>query len=70
LDVTRTITGNVLPSSSSPLKISCDGDCTSLTFTGNLDDVRVYNYALTAPQVQTLYNENAAVRFGPLIGAP
>ena len=28
------------------------------------------NYALTATQVRTLYNENSAVRFGPLTGSP
>jgi hypothetical protein len=35
-----------------------------------IDDVRVYNYALTPTQIRTLYNENAAVRFGPLTGSP
>ncbi len=29
------------------------------------DDVRIFDYPLTAVQVKTLYNENAAVRFGP-----
>jgi len=32
-------------------------------FDGQIDDVRVYNYALTATQVKTLYNDGA-VRFG------
>jgi len=32
-------------------------------FAGQIDDVRVYNYALTATQVKTLYNENSAVRW-------
>lgn len=36
---------------------------------GQLDDVRVYNYALTATQVKLLMNEGA-VRFGPSTGAP
>jgi hypothetical protein len=31
---------------------------------GQIDDVRIYNYALTTTQVKTLYNENSAVRFG------
>ena len=35
-----------------------------------IDDVRIYNYALTTAQIRTLYNENAAVRFGPLTGSP
>jgi hypothetical protein len=32
--------------------------------------VQLYAYDLTLPQVQTLYNEGAAVRFGPASGAP
>jgi hypothetical protein len=39
-------------------------------FNGQIDDVRIYNYALTSYQVKTLYNENSAVRFGPLTGSP
>jgi hypothetical protein len=31
-------------------------------FSGNIDDVRIYNYALTATQVKLLYNGDAAVR--------
>lgn len=38
--------------------------------TGQIDDVRIYNYALTATQVKTLMNQNAAVRFGPVTGSP
>jgi len=30
---------------------------------GQIDDVRIYNYALTAEQVKTLYNNNSAIRF-------
>jgi hypothetical protein len=42
-------------------------DCTGVTFMyeGLIDDVRIYNYPLTDAQVKTVYNENAAVRFGP-----
>lgn len=39
-------------------------------FNGQIDDARIYNYSLTATQVKTLYNENAAVRFGPSAGSP
>ena len=35
-----------------------------------LDDVRIYNYALNASQMKTLYNEGAAIRFGPVTGSP
>ncbi|MDP2918555.1 MAG: LamG-like jellyroll fold domain-containing protein, partial [bacterium] len=37
---------------------------------GKLDDARLYNYVLTASQIKTLFNENAAVRFGPEAGLP
>ena len=39
-------------------------------FGGQIDNVSVYNYGLTGTQVKTLYNENSAVRFGPLTGSP
>ncbi len=38
-------------------------------FTGQIDEVSIYNYALTATQVKTLYN-GGAVRFGPSTGNP
>ena len=31
---------------------------------------RIFNYALTALQVKSLYNEGSAVRFGPASGSP
>jgi hypothetical protein len=40
------------------------------SFNGQIDDVRIYNYAPTATQIRTLFNENSAVRFGPLTGSP
>ena len=38
-------------------------------FNGQIDDARVYNYALTAVQVKTLFN-GGAVGFQPTTGAP
>jgi hypothetical protein len=35
-----------------------------------LDDAMVCNYALTDCQIKVLYNQNTAVRFGPLTGRP
>lgn len=47
------------------------GNCrTGEFFSGLLDDVRVYNYALTAKQVQLLFNQNGALRNGPNSGNP
>lgn len=37
---------------------------------GQIDDVQVFSYPLTQVQIRNLYNQSAAVRFGPLTGAP
>jgi hypothetical protein len=39
-------------------------------FAGLIDDVKIYNYALTQQQVLLDYNQGAAVRFGPATGRP
>lgn len=39
-------------------------------FQGQVDDIRIYGYALTAKQVLTDFNQDAAVRFGPATGSP
>jgi len=39
-------------------------------FDGTIDDVRIYNYALTPIQIDNVYNEGSAVRFGPSSGLP
>ncbi|HBB36473.1 MAG: hypothetical protein A2374_01820 [Candidatus Moranbacteria bacterium RIFOXYB1_FULL_44_23] len=36
----------------------------SYYWTGQIDDVRVYNYALTAEQIKQVMNEGSAIRFG------
>ncbi|KKR82378.1 MAG: hypothetical protein UU73_C0007G0018 [Candidatus Daviesbacteria bacterium GW2011_GWA1_41_61] len=38
-------------------------------FNGQIDDVKIFNYALTATQVKDIYN-SGAVNFGPLTGSP
>jgi hypothetical protein len=38
-------------------------------YNGKMDDVRVYNYGLTATQIKSLYNDGAT-RYGPVTGAP
>ena len=42
----------------------------STYYSGQLDDVQIFNYALTAVQVKQLYNQNAGIRFGPSTGSP
>lgn len=37
-------------------------------FNGNIDDVRIYNYALSQTQIKQLFNQAASIRFGPLTG--
>jgi hypothetical protein len=39
-------------------------------FRGQIDDVRIYNYALTKEQVGNITNEGSALRFGPSVGSP
>lgn len=39
-------------------------------FPGQIDDTTIYNYALTAGQIKTLYNQGSAVRYGPSTGNP
>jgi hypothetical protein len=43
--------------------------CNAHYFNGQIDDVRVYNYALTPTQIKQVYN-NGAVNFGPATGSP
>lgn len=45
------------------------GWLTSLIFNGQIDDMRIYNYALTPQQVKQVYN-NGAVNYGPATGTP
>ena len=40
----------------------------STYYAGQLDDVRIYNYALTSKQVATVMNEGSSLRFGPAVG--
>jgi hypothetical protein len=39
-------------------------------FTGLADDIKIWNYPLTAVQVKLDYNQASAVRFGPESGSP
>ncbi|MDD5433464.1 MAG: LamG domain-containing protein, partial [Candidatus Pacebacteria bacterium] len=46
------------------------GKNSSTYYDGLLDDARIYNYALNATQIKQIYNQGAAVRFGPVEGLP
>jgi hypothetical protein len=41
----------------------------TLWFNGQMDDNRIYNYALTANQIKQIYN-NGAIDFAPVTGSP
>lgn len=40
----------------------------SLFYTGQLDDVRIYNYALSPAQITKVYNQGYGVRYAPETG--
>jgi hypothetical protein len=39
-------------------------------FNGQIDDLRIYNYALSAAQIRNIMQDSAAFRFGPTEGQP
>ncbi|MDP2684769.1 MAG: LamG domain-containing protein, partial [bacterium] len=52
------------------LSIGRAGEYAGFYFDGLIDDVRIYNYALTPQQIKLDYNQGSAVRFGPASGRP
>jgi len=64
-----TISATNTLANSNALYIGMDRDGTSAGWDGQIDDVRIYNYALTPVQVKDVYN-NGAVNFAPSSGAP
>ncbi len=52
-----------------PLRIGLRTDSVTKML-GQLDDVRIYNYALSAAQIKNIYNGGAGVRYGPASGTP
>jgi hypothetical protein len=51
------------------LRIASRSDPTPQRYTGQIDEVKIFNYALTADQVKRDFN-TGAVYFGPLEGSP
>jgi hypothetical protein len=51
-------------------RIGCQHSSCLQFMKGQIDDVRIYNYALSATQVKNVYNGGAAVNYGPSTGAP
>ncbi len=46
------------------------GQQNSTYYTGQLDEVKIFNYPLTTTQIKLDYNQNSAIRFGPDTGNP
>lgn len=69
LDPANTTVTNTASSGNGNTTIGSNGADNSFTFNGQIDDVQIYNYALSAAQVKQLYN-GSAVRFGPSEGSP
>ena len=70
LNSTPTAHGGINTSSAAAQVIGDQTTSSPWPLAGQIDDARIYNYALTASQIKTLYNENSAVRFGPSTGSP
>jgi hypothetical protein len=59
LEVTNTNATVDPPESDTTMKIGCRGNDCGTPMNGQIDDLRIYNYALTAIQIKTLYNGGA-----------
>jgi len=62
-------TGTITSSSSTNINIAQKSDSTQ-RYAGQVDEVKIWNYALTSVLVENEYNQGAAIRFGPSEGAP
>ncbi len=62
-------TSNALSNTTTTVQIGRRGDSVQYV-NGQIDDVRIYNYALTPTQVKQVMNQGGAVRFGPTSGSP
>jgi hypothetical protein len=65
----QTLSGAIINSTHS-LDIGHEYVGTNLFFSGQIDEVQLFNYPLTDAQVKLLNNQNSAVRFGPATGTP
>lgn len=65
--VSDPVASGSISSSSTPFLIGAQYNSGSIShyFNGQIDDVRIYNYALSAAQVRKLYNGGFSTYFGP-----
>jgi hypothetical protein len=69
LDTSTAATGSISTNNYN-VSVSENLEVIGRCFNGTIDDVRIYNYAFSATQIRTLYNENSVLRFGPSEGSP
>ena len=62
--------GNTVPDADNANVNIGASDPTGEFFNGQIDDVRIYRYALTDTQIKTVMNNNSAVNFAPITGSP
>lgn len=62
--------GSDAMATTSTIRIGTRSYTSTSYFNGLIDDVRIYNYALTASQVKIVMNQESAIRFGPATGSP
>jgi hypothetical protein len=68
----KTAAGTLGPTNNVPLTIGASGTCGS-TFAGKLDDIRVYSRALTALEIQAIFNsssEGMCPQSPPILSGP
>ncbi len=62
--------GSIVPDADNATVYIGATDTTGEFFIGQIDDVRIYRYALTDAQIKTVMNNNSAVNFAPITGSP
>ncbi len=71
IDATRSVNVSSPQARTGNLYLGYVSNCWGATYlNGQLDDTRLYNYALTNEQVKQLYNYGATMRFAPITGTP
>ncbi len=67
---TATAISSTTMATTSNIRIGTRSYTSTNYFSGQIDDVRIYNYSLSATQVKMLLNNDSPARFGPLTGTP
>ena len=63
-------TGTITSTGSTRIGVYYGEISSTYDWNGQIDDVRIYNYALTATQIKLLMNQGGTIRYGPSTGAP